>query len=87
MATRIRIKMNSAGARDLLKSRAVGNDLLGRGHRAASAARSNGAGKYLVTIQYGKNRARVSVITVDDAARRSEAEGRALTRALDAARG
>lgn len=84
MATRIRIKMNSKGAREILKSKGVGADLMARGYRAQRAA---GPGKFLVSIHYGKNRVRVSVITADDDARRAEAEGRALTRALDAARG
>ena len=84
MAQRIRIKMNSKGARDVLRSEGVAADMLRRGYLAQRAA---GPGKWLVSLHYGKNRARVSVITADNDARKAEAEGRALTRALDAARG
>lgn len=84
MATSIRIKMNSKGAREILKSPAVAADLLRRGYLTQRAA---GPGSWLVSLHYGKNRARVSVITADNDARRAEAEDRALTRALDAARG
>lgn len=84
MAMRVRIKMNSKGAREILKSKGVGADLLARGYRVQGAA---GPGKYIVSIHYGRNRARVSVITADNDARKAEAESRALTRALDAARG
>lgn len=85
MAGKIRLKMNSAGARELLKSDAVARELRGRAEAVAAAARAGG-GKYMVTVHYGKNRIRVSVITADQDARKAEAENRTLSRALQAAR-
>lgn len=89
MATSIRLVMNPAGIRQQLKSAAVANNLLSRGYRVASAARA-GSGKgaeYFVSARTGKNRVRVSVITANGEAMKAEATTRALSRALEAARG
>lgn len=83
MAQSIRVEMNRAGAVALLRSPAVMADLMRRGQAVAAAA---GRG-HMVTSYTGRTRARVSVITSTDSARRKEALDRNLTRALNAARG
>jgi hypothetical protein len=86
MAGKIRIELNRAGIIAALTAPGVRADLLRRGNAAAALARANGGGAYMVTARTGRTRVRVSVITANDTARRAEATGRALTRALDAAR-
>lgn len=83
MATSVRVEMNRAGAIDLLTSPGVMADLMRRGQAVNAAA---GPG-HMVTSRTGATRARVSVITTTDTARRKEALDRNLTRALNAARG
>lgn len=83
MPARIRLEMNREEMVRIMQSPGVQNELMARGRRAAAAA---GWG-HMVTVRVGKTRARVSVITATDAARRREATSRSLTRALDAARG
>lgn len=85
MAQSIRIEMNRAGIIAALTAPGVEAELLRRGNASAAMARASG-GRYMVTSRRGKTRVRVSVITVDNAARTAEATDRALTRALDAAR-
>lgn len=80
----IRIEINDAAAEALLKSPEVQADLRRRGQRIAAAA---GSGSYDVTSSMTPSRARVSVGTADDKARKAEATQRSLTKALDAGRG
>lgn len=83
MATKIRLDMNHAGMVAAMQSAGVQNDLMVRARRIAAAA---GHG-HMVTGRTGRTRARVSVITATEGARRREATDRALTRALNAGRG
>lgn len=83
MAT-IRVKINSAGAREILRSEKVRKDLERRARRMAEAA--GGEPDFEVESQVGSNRARASVRTATFEARKAEAERRALTRAIDAGR-
>lgn len=78
----VRIKLNSQGVRDLLRSREVQADLERRGHAIADAA---GPG-HRVESSIGPNRARVAIITDTTEAAVAEATDRSLTRALDAGR-
>lgn len=80
----IRIEMNSAGAAAILKDPRVLADLEARGERAAAAA--GGAPDFEVEGKIRSGRAHVSVRTATRDGRRAEAEDRALSRALDAAR-
>lgn len=83
MAGTIRIEMNRAGIIAALTAPGVEADLMRRGHAVSAAA---GPG-HMVTARRGKTRVRVSVITATGTAMRREATDRALTRALNAARG
>lgn len=78
----VRVKVNRAAIRALLKSPEVADDLDRRARRIASAA---GTG-FEVDSRIGSNRARSSVRTETFEARRAEATGRSLTRAIDAGR-
>lgn len=81
MAT-VRIEVNGAGIRALLKSPEVQADL---GRRAGAIAAAAGPG-HDVDVRVGATRARASVRTGTAAAKRAEAQERALTRAIDAGR-
>lgn len=83
MAEKIRIDINSAGIQELLKSGPVQALLSAKAQRIAAAA---GPGME-ASSRVGKTRARASVITTTRAARKAEAEDRALTKAIDAGRG
>lgn len=83
MATTIRIELNPAGVREVLRSDGVLADVTARAERIAAAA---GDGME-VDARVGATRARASVRTATLDARRAEAEGRALTSAFDAGRG
>ena len=74
--------MNPREVGQLLKSRAVAQDL---GRRARNIAAAAGPG-FVASVVIGRNRARASVITGNQQARMAEARNRALTRALDQGR-
>lgn len=78
----VRVRMNSKGARELLRSAAVQADLHRRARAIAGAA---GAGMYSDS-SVGPNRARAIAFTGTRAARLAEARGKALTKAIDAGR-
>lgn len=80
----VRISINKAGARALLKSPAVQADLRARAERIANAA--GGEPDFEVDVRTGSSRARASVRTATAAGRRAEATTRALSRAVDAGR-
>lgn len=78
----VRIKLNSPGVRELLRSPEVTADLKRRGQRIAAAA---GPGHEVETFQ-GRNRARVTVRTTTDEAALAEQNHKRLTNALGAGR-
>ena len=80
----IRVKINSAGARAILRSAKVQADLERRGRAIAAAA--GGGDDFEVETRVGANRVRTSVRTATHEGRKAEAEDRALTRAIDAGR-
>lgn len=82
MATPVKIELNSAGVKALLRSPEILADLRARAERIAAAA---GEG-FEADSMIGRSRARADVFTETFAARRAEATGRALTRAVDAGR-
>lgn len=79
---KIRIELNDAGIKELLRSAEVEAELLDRGFAIAEAA---GEGHEEASWQ-GHDRVHVSVSTTTPEAARSEAEDRTLTRAIDAGR-
>jgi hypothetical protein len=82
---RIRIKMNRAGARELLSIR---NDELRKNMRERGEAIAAAAGEGVtVCVFQGRDRVRVHVGTESIEAKRAEAEDRTLSAALDAGRG
>lgn len=83
MAATVRIKLNEAGVRALLRCPGAQAELERRARRIAAAA---GEG-FLAIGDSGGKRARAVVITATRAARKAEATDRALTRAVDAGRG
>lgn len=86
MAGKILIKMNDAGVRQALNEPAVAAYLMGMGSAVKAAADAASGGIHEVSQYPGRTRVRISVITSDYKARRGEATGRTLTRALSAAR-
>jgi hypothetical protein len=78
----IKIKLNRAGIRELLRSPGVQADLRRRGNAVASAA---GPG-HRVDSEVGRNRARCEVVTESFEAMAREARDRNLTRAFGHAR-
>lgn len=78
----VKVKLNSKGVRELLRSQEVLADLEERADRVAAAA---GPG-HRVEAEIGPNRARAAVITDTPEAMVAEATNRTLTRAVDAAR-
>ncbi len=83
MAKQIRVKVHSPGARQVLRAEGVAADLGGRAGRIASAA---GPG-FEVDVTTNRDRAVAFVRAATPEARAAEAEGRKLTRAVDAGRG
>lgn len=80
--SKARIEMNGKGIRALLQSAGIRADLERRAARIAAAA-----GEGFTSNGYtGRNRARAGVVTATSAARRAQAEDKALTRAIDAGR-
>lgn len=80
--TDVKVKLNKAGVRELLRSAEVEADLVSRARRIASAAGSG----HEVQSGKGRNRARAEVVTATFDAMREEAMNRNLTRAIDAGR-
>ncbi len=80
---KVRIKLNSKGVRDLLRSTEMQNDLKRRAGRIAAAA---GEG-HRVEVGTTRKRARAVVITETFEAMRAEATDRSLSRSIDAGRG
>lgn len=78
----IRIEMDSAGCKELLRSADVGRDVKRRLDAVAARAGNGHRSK----VYQGRDRVRGDVWTATPAARRAEAENRALLRAMDAAR-
>lgn len=79
---KVRIELDQNGIKALLRSPEIAADLE---RRARNVARTAGDGMHSAVVQ-GRDRVRAQVWTGTYAAKRAEAEDRALTRAIDAAR-
>lgn len=78
----VRVKLSMRGIRELLKSNAVQSDIAAR---AARVARAAGEG-FESVVKPGRYTSRAFVQTANQTGAKREAEDKALTRALDAAR-
>lgn len=78
MAKNFEVKLKRPQVRKLLRGPEVGEDAF---ERAEAIAKKAGPGM-LATRHVGARRARASVITSTDAAKRAEAEDKTLTRAI-----
>jgi hypothetical protein len=84
MATQVRIELNRAGVRELLRNDpGIRSDLTRRAERIAAAA---GDGFVAHSAQAGAHRARAAVVTETWEAAAAEATHHTLTRAIDAGR-
>lgn len=81
-----KIELNDQGLRELMNSDGVGDFLEARGHAMAGAASAKSGGEYKVEWLPGKTRARVTIMTMDRAAKKAESESAALRASIDAAR-
>lgn len=82
MASKVRIKLNREGVRQLLNGPEITADLQGR----ASAIANRAGPGFDPDVRSGRNRARATVRTATHSARVAEATDRSLTRAIDAGR-
>lgn len=84
----VKIKVNQAGVRDILRSSGVAADLAARAHRIAAAAdaAANDPGGHHVHSEVGSRRARAAVVTGTPKSMYKEATVRSLSRSLDAGR-
>ena len=80
----VRVKLNSAGIREVLKSDEVRADILRRAEAIKAAA--GGGDDYEAGAEIVGNRVMGWVVTATPEAKQAEAEDRTLTRALDAGR-
>lgn len=89
MANDIKVTINHAGARAVMNSQGVQNELLRRAMNIANAAEAmSGEGvHYAADVQPGKNRAHALVKTTDRHSRASNAKHNTLLKSLDAGRG
>lgn len=88
---KVRVKMNSKGARALLNSASVQADLLARAGAIQDAANAEIMSApddqlFQASVQTGKNRARASVITGGYASMKHNGRTNALLKALDRGR-
>lgn len=88
MASNIKVKMNSAGAKAVLNSAGVQSDLLARANRIKATADGMASGKYEADVQPGKTRAHAMVKTPagDFRTMASQRKHNTLLKSLDAGR-
>lgn len=81
---RVRVKVNGAGVRQLLRSRPIGDFLISQTQPIVDRANAQTpAGvSYQVFSTVGRNRSRAAAQTTDQASRRHNAETNALLKAL-----
>lgn len=84
----VKVKINSSGARSLLNSSEVQEDLLARASRIKARADSMGSGRYEADVQPGRNRAHAMVKTPkgDFKTMASQAKHNTLLKSMDAGR-
>ena len=85
--SRVRVKINRAGAAEVRNSPGVQADLLARAERIKAKAESFGSGVYEADVQSGRTRAHAMVKTTDPRSMASNAKHNSLRRSIDAGRG
>lgn len=83
---KVRVVVKSSGARQILNSQEIQNDLLERANRIKSKADSIGSGKYVADVRPGKNRAHAMVKTTDARSMASNRKHNTLLKSVDAGR-
>lgn len=88
MTPKVRVVMNTAGVRALLRSPGIAADLKARADRIAAATgpTMEPGVDMIASVEVGPSRARASVVTATPHAMNGEAKDRRLTRAVDAGR-
>lgn len=86
---KVKVVMNSAGARELLNCSGIQSDLLSRANSIKARADSMGSGTYVADVQPGRNRAHAMVKTPrgDFKTMASQAKHNTLLKSMDAGRG
>ena len=87
MADEIKVVMKPAGARAVMNSQGVQNELLRRALKIKETADSIGKATYAADVQPGRNRAHAMVKTTDRHSRASNAKHTTLLKSLDSGRG
>lgn len=82
----VKVYINHQGAREILNSQEVQDELLRRAELIREKADSVGSGKYEADVQPGKGRAHAMVKTTDARSRASNAKHNTLLKSLDAGR-
>lgn len=80
----VQVKINSAGAREVMNSPEVQSFLLGLANNVASHAGTMGSGEYVADVQPGVNRAHARAKTANDQAVRSNKKHNSLVKGLGA---
>ena len=83
---KVKVVMKASGARQLLNSQEVQDDLLERANRIKGRADSIGSGKYAADVRPGKNRAHAMVKTTDVLSMASNRKHNTLLKSVDAGR-
>lgn len=83
---KVRVVVKASGARQILNSQEIQDDLLERANRIKSKADSIGSGKYVADVRPGKNRAHAMVKTTDARSMASNRKHNTLLKSVDAGR-
>lgn len=82
----MKVVMSKSGARDVMNSQAVMDDLLSRAETIKATADGMGSGKYVADVRKGQNRAHAMVKTTDAISCASNAKHNTLLKSLDSGR-
>lgn len=83
---KVKVYMKPSGARALMNSQEMQDDLLERANRIKDRADSVGSGRYKADVQPGKTRAHARVKTTDIVSMASNRKHNTLLKSIDAGR-
>lgn len=86
MANKIEVKMNSAGAIEVMNSGGVQSFLLSKAQAIAGTASGSSGGQYTADVRAGQTRAHARVTTADKRARDMEYNYNCLLKAMGSGR-